>query len=104
MLKLPEKSPIVNGDIDLSEYAKKSDVDAIDASLDNKAEKAEVKRCRMCKHWGAVTYTGKPVTPNHILGANRCCIYFPSKTGTYYKCHRPYQLACEHFEEKEIKL
>ena len=65
-----------------------------------KAEKAEVKRCRMCKHWGAVTYTGKPVTPNHILGANRCCIYFPSKTGTYYKCHRPYQLACEHFEEK----
>ena len=69
-----------------------------------KAEKAKVKRCRMCKHWGAVTYTGKPVTPNHILGANRCCIYFPSKTGTYYKCHRPYHLACEHFEEKEVKL
>ena len=39
MLKLPIKPPIVNGDIDLSEYAKKSDVDAIDASLDNKAEK-----------------------------------------------------------------
>ena len=44
MLKLPVKSPIVNGDIDLSEYAKKSDVDAIDASLDNKAEKAEVEK------------------------------------------------------------
>ena len=69
-----------------------------------KAEKAKVKRCRMCKHFGAVTYTRKPVTPNHILGANRYCIYFPSKTETYYKCHRPYQLACENFEEKEIKL
>lgn len=43
MLKLPVKSPIVNGDIDLSEYAKKSDVDAIDASLDNKAEKKDVE-------------------------------------------------------------
>lgn len=21
-----------------------------------KAEKAKVKRCRMCKHWGAITY------------------------------------------------
>ena len=43
MLKLPVKSPIVNGDMDLSEYAKKSDVDAIDASLDNKAEKKDVE-------------------------------------------------------------
>ena len=40
MLKLP----IDNGNIDLSEYAKKSDVDAIDASLDNKAEKKEVEK------------------------------------------------------------
>ena len=37
MLKLPEN-------IDLSEYAKKSDVDAIDASLDNKADKKEVEK------------------------------------------------------------
>ena len=44
MLKLPIKYPIVDGDIDLSEYAKKSDVDAIDASLDNKAEKSEVEK------------------------------------------------------------
>lgn len=43
MLKLPVKSPIVNGDIDLSEYAKKSDVDAIGASLDNKAERKDVE-------------------------------------------------------------
>ena len=44
MLKLPVKPPIVNENIDLSEYAKKSDVDAIDASLDNKAEKSEVEK------------------------------------------------------------
>lgn len=24
-----------------------------------KAEKAEMKRCRMCKHWGKITYSGK---------------------------------------------
>ena len=65
-----------------------------------KAEKNKIKRCRMCKHWGAVTYAGKTVTLNHILGANRCCIYFPAKTGKSYKCHRPSQPACEHFEEK----
>ena len=40
MLKIPVKSE----NIDLSEYAKKSDVDAIDASLDNKAEKKEVEK------------------------------------------------------------
>ena len=44
MLKLPVKPPIVNENIDLSEYAKKSDVDAIDASLDNKADKKEVEK------------------------------------------------------------
>ena len=43
MLKLPVKPPIVNENIDLSEYAKKSDVDAIDASLDNKADKKDVE-------------------------------------------------------------
>ena len=37
MLKLPVK---YNENIDLGEYAKKSDVDAIGVSLDNKAEKS----------------------------------------------------------------
>ena len=70
-----------------------------------KAEKAKVKRCRMCKHWGEITYMGTPVTENTIIsGLSRCCKFFPSKTGRYYKCHLSSQLACEHFEEKEIKL
>ena len=68
----------------------------------SKAEKAEVKRCRMCKHWGEINYFGNP--SNGIYGLNRCCKFFKNKTGKYYKVHRPSQLACEHFEENEIKL
>ena len=65
-----------------------------------KAEKSKIKRCRMCKHWGEVTYSGEP-TNGYVLGINRCCKFFKHKTGKYYKAHSPYQLACEHFEEKE---
>ena len=43
MLKLPVKYPIANENMDLSEYAKKSDVDAIGASIDNKAEKTDLE-------------------------------------------------------------
>ena len=66
-----------------------------------KADKAKVKRCRMCKHWGEITYMGIPTTENTILSAlSRCCKFFLWKTGRYYKCHRSSQLACEHFEDK----
>ena len=68
-----------------------------------KAEKAKVKRCRMCKHWGGITYCGN--TNNiSVFGINRCCKFFKTKSGKYYKAHSSNQLACEHFEEKEIKL
>lgn len=65
-----------------------------------KAEKAKVKRCRMCKHWGEINYYGVPATESSLLGRNRCCRYFPNKTGKYFKGHKPSQLACEHFEDK----
>lgn len=66
-----------------------------------KAEKAKVKRCRMCKHWGEITHIGTPVTENTIIsGLSRCCKFFPSKTVRYYKYHLSSQLACEHFEDK----
>ena len=68
-----------------------------------KAEKAKVKRCRMCKHWGGITYCGNP-NPGFVFGINRYCQFFKTKSGKYYKVHSPYQLDCEHFEEKEIKL
>lgn len=63
-----------------------------------KAEKAKVKRCRMCKHWGEVNYFGKP-NDGFVLGTNRCCNFFKTKNNKYYKCHSQSQIACEHFEE-----
>ena len=63
-----------------------------------KAEKSKIKRCRMCKHWGEVDYFGNP-TNGSVFGINRCCKFFTNKTGKCYKCHRPSQPACEHFEE-----
>ena len=39
-----------------------------------KAEKSKVKRCRMCKHWGEITYFGSP-NNGFGFGLNRCCRY-----------------------------
>ena len=66
----------------------------------DKAEKAKVKRCRMCKHWGEITYWGKPVTDTTITGGSKCCKFFTNKTGKCYRFHAPSQIAFEHFEEK----
>ena len=66
----------------------------------SKAEKAKVKRCRMCKHWGEITHWGNP-NDGGVFGINRCCKFVKHKSGKYYKALSPYQLACEHFEEKE---
>ena len=59
-----------------------------------KVEKAKVKRCRMCKHWGEVDYYG-----NADLGlTSTSCRFHKTKYGNYFRCHAPSQLACEHFE------
>ena len=68
-----------------------------------KAEKAKEERCRMCKHFGEINYYGNTNNAS-VFGINRCCKFFKTKTGKYYKTHSPYQIACEHFEENEIKL
>ena len=65
-----------------------------------KAEKANVLRCRMCKHWGAINYWGNPINYTTI-GDNRSCKFFKTKNGKYYRCHRASELACENFERKE---
>lgn len=67
-----------------------------------KAEKAKIKRCRMCKHWGEITFSDTLTIANTLFGKRRCCKFFKCKTGAYYIGHLPSQLACEHFEEKEI--
>ena len=65
-----------------------------------KAKKAKVKRCRMCKHWGEITFSGTLTTYKTLFGNRRCCKFFKCKTEAYYTGHLPSQLACEHFEEK----
>lgn len=69
-----------------------------------KAEKAKVKRCRMCKHWGKITYSGEYLSSEKYewikrFNFSKYCIFFKTKNGKNYRCHSPYQLACEHFEE-----
>ena len=66
---------------------------------EEKAKKASILRCRMCKHWGAIDYWGNPI--NRDFGDNRSCVFFKTKNGKYYRCHRASQLACKHFERKE---
>ena len=60
-----------------------------------KAEKAKVKRCRMCKHWGEVDYFGI----SYIFTPSTSCKFHKTKNGKYYRRHAPSQRACEHFEE-----
>ena len=69
-----------------------------------KAEKAKVKRCRMCKHFGLIDIFGKKLTELQIefyshFNFSRPCEFFRTKEGKTFKCHAPSQLACEHFEE-----
>lgn len=68
-----------------------------------KAEKAKVKRCRMCKHFGLIDIYGKKLTASEIefyscFNFSRPCKFSRTKNGERYKCHKPSQPACEHFE------
>lgn len=63
------------------------------------AEKNKIKRCRMCKHFGEITFLGTPITSNNNVGIRKCCKFFKTTTNKYYKTHLPSQRACEHFEE-----
>lgn len=65
-----------------------------------KAERNAIPRCRMCSHFGEITYFGEPVTDeNRWMGYTSCC-YHKTKNNKYYRTHSPSQLACEHFEKK----
>ena len=68
-----------------------------------KAEKAKVKRCRMCKHWGVVDFTGKTLVGHQLemmkqLYCSKPCEFFRNKSGKRVRCHAPTQPDCEHFE------
>ena len=68
-----------------------------------KAEKAKVKRCRMCKHWGEINCWGKDLSGEQLewlrrMGGAKPCIFFKTKNGKKFRCHTPSQHACKHFE------
>ena len=69
-------------------------------NAEEKAKKASVLRCRMCKHWGEVSYWGLSAD-YHYVRESRSCKFFKTNNGKYYRCHRASQPACEHFERKE---
>ena len=68
-------------------------------NAEEKAKKASILRCRMCKHWGAIDYWGNPT--NYAVGDIRPCKFFKTENGKFYRCHRASQLACDNFERKE---
>ena len=68
-------------------------------NAEEKAKKASILRCRMCKHWGEIDYWGDP--PIYDVSDNRSCKFFKTKSGKYYRWHNASQLACEHFEREE---
>lgn len=64
-----------------------------------KVDRAKVKRCRMCIHYGEVNYYGQPTTSKEGRGMSRCCQFFSwGKDNKYKKCHAPSQPACIYFE------
>ena len=69
-------------------------------NAEERAKKASVLRCKMCKHWGAIDYWGNPIGYPYY-GRNQSCKFFKTKNGKYYRCHNASQLACENFERKE---
>ena len=69
-------------------------------NAEEKAKKDSILRCRMCKHWGELSYWGLPIN-YYYVSDSRSCKFFKTKNGKYYRCHRASQLACEHFERKE---
>ena len=69
-------------------------------NVEERAKKASVLRCKMCKHWGAIDYWGNPIGYPYY-GRTQPCKFFKTKNGKNYRCHNASQLACEHFERKE---
>lgn len=63
-----------------------------------RTERDAIPRCRMCSHFGEITYFGKPTTVRYK--SETSCQFHKTKNNKYYRTHSPSQLACEHFERK----
>ena len=69
-------------------------------NAEERAKKASILKCKMCKHWGAIDYWGNPIGYPYY-GRTQPCKFFKTKNGKYYRCHNASQPACEYFERKE---
>ena len=69
-------------------------------NAEERAKKASILKCKMCKHWGAIDYWGNPIGYPYY-GRTQPCKFFKTKNGKNYRCHNASQLACENFERKE---
>ena len=69
-------------------------------NAEERAKKASILKCKMCKHWGAIDYWGNPIGYPYY-GRAQPCKFFKTKNGKYYRCHNASQLACEYFERRE---
>ena len=68
-------------------------------NAEEKAKKDSILRCRMCKHWGELSYWGLP-TNYYYVSDSRSCKFFKTKNGKYYRCHRASQLAANILKER----
>lgn len=71
-----------------------------------KADRAKIMRCKHCVHYGEIDYCGNEMNEsvNYITRSSAvCCRFHKTKNGKYYRCHQPYQIACEHFEPLKQK-
>lgn len=74
-----------------------------------KAERAKIKRCHNCKHYGSIDMHGKPREPfEEIPPLSVYCPFAKNKTKSrftgYNKVVQPYAKACEHYEKRKEEL
>ena len=46
-------------------------------NAEERAKKASILKCKMCKHWGAINYWGNP--NNYLNGRTQPCKFFKTK-------------------------
>lgn len=94
--------------MDYKEYLADVPTDVLKDEITRRAieaceKKALVKRCRMCKHHGTISFDGRVIEKPMVY--DRCCpkkAYLYKKTGRmHYRSMNPSTLACEHFDERE---
>ena len=64
-----------------------------------KKERSKIKRCKHCEYWDKISYHGVSIPNSGTYGIAKCCKFFKTKNNKYYRTHKHYDKACEHFKE-----